>query len=93
MTTKIVKVLDPALPPVMSSAVFKAINSEDAGGAENVIRIACAAPFVMVELLAALEVKGQKQLVKILGTDEAKERIGASKASGVGLLVERIEAL
>lgn len=92
-TTKTVKVLDESLPPLMSSSLLEAISSEEAGGSENVVRIACAAPFVLVELLAALDGKGSKQVKSILGSAGAKERIGGSEAKGAGLLLERIEAL
>ena len=77
----------------MSSALLEAISSAHAGGADNTVRIACAAPFVLVELIAALDGKGQGEIKKILGGKEAKEAIGASEAKGAGLLLERIEAL
>lgn len=77
----------------MSSALFDAISSEEAGGAENVVRIASAAPFVIVELIAALDEKRRKEIKDILGGKTAKEVIGGSAAKGAGLLLERIEAM
>lgn len=90
-----VKVLDSALPGLMSAALLDAVVSEDAGGEANLVRIATAAPFVVVELLAALPQSkaGQGQVKAILGSKAAKEAIGFSEAKGAALLLERIAAL
>lgn len=94
-TTKSVQVVDPALSAAFATAVWGAIKSEDAGGDENVKRLARAnAAFVLVELIEALNKAGKGAEVKrVLASKDVKESIAASGRKGSALLVEKISAL
>jgi pumilio family protein 6 len=87
MKTKAINVLDPALGPAFAQAFWAAISSDDAGGAANAIRVAAAAPFVAVELLAALGAEG-KDARAVLA--EGKDEIAASEAKGAKVLLESL---
>ena len=89
-STKSIDVIDPALPAAFASAVWEAITSEYAGGNDNAVKVAAGAPFVVVEMLAALPEKEAKEAKKVLGAKAAKETIEASEAKGVSLLLERL---
>ncbi|KAL7422168.1 Pumilio y domain member 6 [Cryptotrichosporon argae] len=86
-----IAVVDAALPPRFAAAVWAALTSPEAGGADNAVDIAAAAPFVVVELVAALEDKAAAK--KVLGAQAATARIGASEAKGANVLLEKIAAL
>lgn len=89
-STKSVEVIDPSLPPAFATAVWQAITSEYAGGNDNAVKVAAGAPFVVVEMLAALPETEATAAKKVLGSKEARKAIEASEAKGVSLLLERL---
>lgn len=96
-STKSIDVADAAMSAALAAAVWGAISSDDAGGASNAVKIAAAAPFVVVELLEALKRGEDKEALKaakkVLGSADGKETIGASEMKGAAVLLERIAAL
>ena len=89
-STKSIDVIDASLPTAFASAVWQAITSEYAGGNDNAVKVAAGAPFVVVEMLAALPEAEAKAAKKVLGSKEAKAAIEASEAKGTALLLERL---
>jgi pumilio family protein 6 len=89
-STKSIDIVDPALPAQFATAVWEAITSEYAGGNDNAVKVAAGAPFVVVEMLAALPESEAKAAKKVLGAKSAREVIEASEAKGASLLLERL---
>ncbi|RSH91237.1 pumilio domain member 6 [Saitozyma podzolica] len=75
-STKSIEVIDPSLPLQFAEAVWHAVVSEDAGGADNAVRLAKGnAPFVLVEMIAALKGNGSG-LVGEKGAALLAEKLG-----------------
>lgn len=89
MATKSVDVVDAELGSAFATALWEAISSDEAGGKTNAVKIATAAPFVAVELLAALEAPLATEAKAVLGSGIDEIRDGGMK--GVNVLVERLE--
>jgi pumilio family protein 6 len=90
-------VIDPSLPQKFAEAVWQAIASEDAGGAENAKRVAKgSAPFVLVEMIAALKGSGSKMIgdvKKVLGEKGVGEEVERGGKKGAALLAEKLAEL
>ncbi|WVQ77987.1 hypothetical protein IAT38_000068 [Cryptococcus sp. DSM 104549] len=93
--TQTLTVPDEKLSAAFSGAVWQAVTSEEAGGEENVVRIAKGnAPFVVVELIEALKKRGDgKEVKRVLGKKGVKEAVEKSVRKGAGLLAEKIGEL
>ena len=95
LTTKSVHVVDLALSSQFAQSLWKASSSEDAGGKDNVVRLAKGnAAFVLVELIESLKKAGKVGEVKsVLAAKEVVESIKSGERKGAALLVEKIELL
>ncbi|ORY32253.1 armadillo-type protein [Naematelia encephala] len=93
--TKTVEQPDEGLSGAFSVAFWQAISSEEAGGAENVVRMAKGLPtFVLAEMVEGLSTAGRGKDVKaVLGKKDVLKDIAAGEKKGSGLLVDKINAL
>ena len=90
--SKSVAVIDGSLPGSMSVAVWDTLRSEDAGGDENVRRVAKGnAALVLVEMIAGLKAVGSGQEVgEVLGG--MRKELRRSGRRGAGSLADALEA-
>jgi pumilio family protein 6 len=91
--SKSIEVVDAGLGKAFAAAMWRAISADDAGGPTNAIKVAAGAPFVVVELLAALEGAALAEAKDVLGGSDALEAVEASEMKGANVLAERIKAL
>ncbi|OXC69851.1 hypothetical protein AYX13_01618 [Cryptococcus neoformans] len=93
--TQTLSIPDSSLSPAFSRAVWDALTSAEAGGAENVERVCKGnAPFVMVELIEGMKKRGDgEEVKKILGKKGVKETVEKSVRKGTALLTEKIGEL
>lgn len=89
MSTKSIDVSDDKLGAQLALAMWKAISADDAGGNINAISVAAAAPFVAVEMLAALADPSPAK--KVLSSPEGIEAITASEMKGANVLLEKLQ--
>ncbi|WVN85230.1 uncharacterized protein L203_100375 [Cryptococcus depauperatus CBS 7841] len=91
--TQTLSIPDPSLGPVLAKAVWDVLISEKVGGADNAVRVCKGnAPFVVVELISALQKSGEAaEVKKVLGRKEVKDAIRKSIRKGAGLLSEKLE--
>jgi pumilio family protein 6 len=96
-STKSIEVIDPSLPLQFAEAVWHAVVSEDAGGADNAVRLAKGnAPFVLVEMIAALTGNGSGlvgEVKKVLGSKAVRDEIVKGEKKGAALLAEKLGEL
>ncbi|KAL1411281.1 Pumilio y domain member 6 [Vanrija albida] len=94
MSTKTIDVVDDKLSPTFAEAYWRAITSDDAGGATNAIKVAAAAPFVAVEMIEALKKTPVWNDAKaVLTGADARAAIASSEMKGANVLSERLAAL
>ncbi|KLT41976.1 ARM repeat-containing protein [Cutaneotrichosporon oleaginosum] len=89
---KAIEVVDPALGRAFGTAMWRALV--DAEGGENVRDVAAGAPFVVVELLAALD--GSEvwpEVCEVMRSEDVRAAVEASEMKGANVLAERIKAL
>jgi pumilio family protein 6 len=86
MATKAIEVVDAQLGKDLANAFWAAISADEAGGHANAIRVAAAAPFVAVELLAALPDPAPARAILAKGKDE----IVVSEMKGANVLLEKL---
>lgn len=93
--TQTLSIPDTSLSPAFSRAVWDALTSIEAGGAENVERVCKGnAPFVMVELIEGMKKRGDgDEVKKVLGKKGIKETVEKSVRKGSALLAEKIGEL
>ncbi|KAE8538083.1 hypothetical protein D1P53_006150 [Cryptococcus gattii VGV] len=93
--TQTLSIPDSSLSPAFSRAVWDALTSIEAGGAENVERVCKGnAPFVMVELIEGMKKRGDgDEVKKVLGKKGIKETVEKSVRKGSALLAEKIGEL
>ncbi|BEJ00997.1 hypothetical protein CcaverHIS631_0508540 [Cutaneotrichosporon cavernicola] len=88
--TKAIDVVAPELGSAMGVSMWRAISQHEG----NAIQVAAGAPFVMVELLAAIQGSEVADEAKAtLTSAEAIEAVEASEMKGANVLLERIQAL
>jgi hypothetical protein len=95
--------LDESLRSDLAVATWRALSSDEAGGDENVLRVAKGdATFVLVELVQAIAIASassnaseevKEEVKRVLGSQAAMKEIEGSGKNGAGLLVEKIKAL
>jgi pumilio family protein 6 len=95
MKSKTVEVVDAQLGEDFANAVWAAITSDEAGGADNAVKLAQGgAAFVMVELVEALRKAGESAAVKkVLGSVKVRKAIETSGKKGATLLADKLASL